>query len=70
MKRKTSKVIAFTATTIVIVNLVTFLIVQNMNDIEMQSESSGSSMWSLVTFLSVLALVMYLLSLCFENSSQ
>ena len=66
MKRKT-KVIAFTSTILVIVNLVTFLIVQNMNEIGIQSDQGGS-MWSLITFLSVLVLVIYLLSLCFESS--
>lgn len=67
MKRRTSKVISYTATIIVIVNLVTLLIVQNMSEAGIQSNAAGS-VWSLITFLSVLALVLYLLSVCFENN--
>lgn len=66
MKRKTSKVIAITATIIVIANLVTLLIVQNLDESGMQS-NQGETLWSAITFVSVLALVIYLLSLCFES---
>ena len=62
MKKKT---VAFTLTTVVMVNLVVLLIVQSMADIA--ENDFAHTIWSVITFISVLLLAIYLLNICFEK---
>lgn len=63
---KKSKILAIVATIIVVINLFGLLVVQNLNKAGI-CQMQDSDVWRFISFISVLALVIYLLSLCFDS---